>query len=112
MRESIQSHRNLTWVFAGSHEIEELTAALWTSIWSGETVEVPPFNEAETRILLTEPLKDSTLWPSGRERPHFSPAFWGEEGFHGPLRSGWLAAPGAMIAESMSTGSTSPASDS
>ena len=81
MRESIQSHRNLTWVFAGSHEIEELTAAPWTSyLVSARTVEVPPFTEEETRILLTEPLKHSTLWPGGRERPHFSPAFWGEGG--------------------------------
>jgi hypothetical protein len=81
MRESIQSHRNLTWVFAGSHEIEELTAAPWTSyLVSARTVEVPPFTEDETRILLTEPLKHSTLWPSDRERPHFSPDFWGEGG--------------------------------
>jgi hypothetical protein len=81
IRESIQSHRSLTWVFAGSHEIEELSAAPWTSyLVSARTVEVPPFNEDETRILLTEPLKHSTLWPSDRERPHLSPAFWGEGG--------------------------------
>jgi hypothetical protein len=81
VRESIQSHRNLTWVFAGSHEIEELTAAPWTSyLVSARTVEVPPFTEDETRLLLTEPLKYSTLWPRDRERPHFAAAFWGEGG--------------------------------
>ena len=68
-------------MFAGSHEIEELTAAPWTSyLVSARTVEVPPFTEDETRLLLTEPLKHSTLWPSDRERPHFSPAFWGDGG--------------------------------
>jgi hypothetical protein len=81
VRESIQSHRNLTWVFAGSHGIEELSAAPWASyLVSARTVEVPPFTEEETRLLLTEPLKHSTLWPRDRERPHFAPEFWGEGG--------------------------------
>ena len=31
IRESIQSHRRLIWVFAGSREISELTNAPWTS---------------------------------------------------------------------------------
>ena len=81
MRESIQSNRNITWVFAGSHDIEELTAATWTSyLVSARTVDVPPFTEDETRLLLTEPLKYSTLWLSERKRPFFSPAFWGDGG--------------------------------
>jgi hypothetical protein len=81
VRESIQSHRNPTWVFAGSHGIEELTAAPWTSyLVSARTVEVPPFTEDETRLLLTEPLKHSSLWPRDRERPHFAPEFWGDGG--------------------------------
>ena len=81
VRESIQSHRNLTWVFAGSHEIEELTAAPWTSyLVSARTIEVEPFTADETRLLLTEPLKSCTIWPSGRERPRFSTQFWGEGG--------------------------------
>jgi hypothetical protein len=81
VRESIQSHRNLTWVFAGSHEIEELTSAPWTSyLVSARTVEVPPFTEDETRLLLTDPLKYATIWPHDRKRPHFAPEFWGENG--------------------------------
>ncbi|MGH9836010.1 MAG: AAA family ATPase, partial [Blastocatellia bacterium] len=31
IRESIQSHRRITWIFAGSHEIYELKNAAWTS---------------------------------------------------------------------------------
>ena len=38
------------------------------------------FTENETRLLLTEPLKHSTIWPRDRERPHFAPEFWGEGG--------------------------------
>jgi hypothetical protein len=83
-RESIQSHRRITWIFAGSHEISELANAPWTSYFvSARTVEVPLFSEKETRLLLTEPLKYSSLWrdddPS-RPRPHFESAFWGEGG--------------------------------
>jgi hypothetical protein len=84
IRDSIQSHRNLTWAFAGSHEINELTEAPWTSyLVSARTIEVPPFTEAETRLLLTEPLKSSTLWPKddpSRPRPTFPAEFWGHGG--------------------------------
>jgi hypothetical protein len=84
VRESIQTHRNLIWVFAGSHEIDELMHASWTSyLVSARTIEVPPFTEAETRLLLTEPLKYSTLWPaddSSRTRPSFPAEFWGPSG--------------------------------
>src|SRR5262249_7964695 len=81
VRESVQSHRNLTWVFAGSHEIEELAAAPWTSyLVSARTIEVPPFTEDETRLLLTQPLRSATVWPRDRQRPHFAPEFWGEAG--------------------------------
>ncbi len=35
----------------------------------------------ETRLLLTEPLKHSTLWQENApERPRFTPEFWGEGG--------------------------------
>jgi hypothetical protein len=84
VRESIQSHRNLTWAFAGSHEIDELKHAPWTSyLVSARTIEVPPFSEAETRLLLTEPLKFSSLWPKddpSRPRPGFPAEFWGPGG--------------------------------
>lgn len=61
-RESIQSHRHIVWVFAGSHEITELCAP-WTSyLVSARTIEVPLFSDKETRLLLTEPLKHSSLW--------------------------------------------------
>jgi hypothetical protein len=81
IRESIQSHRRITWLFAGSHEITELPNAQWTSyLMSARTIEVPPFTLAETRLLLTEPLKHSQLWKTAELRPRFSPEFWGEGG--------------------------------
>lgn len=82
IRESIQSHRRITWVFAGSHEITELGHAAWTSyLVSARTIEVPFFTLAETRLLLTDPVKHSTLWRNNPDkRPRFDAAFWGEEG--------------------------------
>lgn len=82
VRESIQSHRSLTWLFAGSHQITELTAAPWTSyLVSARTIEVPSFTLAETRLLLTEPLKHSSLWEkNATNRPYFTPEFWGDGG--------------------------------
>lgn len=82
IRESIQSHRRFTWIFAGSHEIIELKNAPWTSyLVSARTLEVPMFTAEETRLLLTEPLKYSTLWDKDDpRRPRFTPEFWGEDG--------------------------------
>ncbi|MGH9934768.1 MAG: hypothetical protein ACREAM_00900, partial [Blastocatellia bacterium] len=82
IRESIQTHRRITWIFAGSHEITELANAAWTSyLVSARTIEVPAFTPAETRLLLTEPLKHSTLWPrDSPKRPRFDASFWGENG--------------------------------
>lgn len=82
IRESIQTHRQVTWVFAGSHAIAELTHAPWSSyLVSARTLEVPPFTEAETRRLLTEPLRYSSLWrDDDSKRPRFSPEFWGDDG--------------------------------
>jgi hypothetical protein len=81
LRESIQTHRRLTWIFAGSHEITELPHAAWTSaLVSARTIEVPVFTLAETRLLLTEPLKHSSLWKDNEaKRPRFDAAFWGTE---------------------------------
>ena len=82
LRESIQTHRRITWIFAGSHEIYELNNAAWTSyLVSARTIEVPAFTEAETRLLLTEPMKHSSLWRNNEEkRPRFAASFWGENG--------------------------------
>lgn len=82
LRESIQTHRHLIWVFAGSHQIEDLPNAPWTSyLLSARLIEVPLFTLAETRLLLTEPLKRSPLWRDrDDQRPRFAPGFWGEDG--------------------------------
>jgi AAA ATPase domain len=82
VRESIQRHRRIIWAFAGSHSIAELTHAPWTSyLVSARKVEIPLFEPQETRLLLTEPLKYSTLWKDlEARRPRFQPGFWGAEG--------------------------------
>lgn len=82
LRDSIQTHRRIVWAFVGSHGIEELRSAPWTSyLVSARTLEVGPFDLAETRLLLTEPLKHSTLWASvDAEPPRFEPGFWGGGG--------------------------------
>lgn len=82
VRESIQSHRRLIWTLAGSHRIDELEYAPWSSyLVSARTVEVTPFDLAETRLLLTEPLKHSPLFRTvNTEPPGFVPGFWGDGG--------------------------------
>jgi energy-coupling factor transporter ATP-binding protein EcfA2 len=82
LRESIQTHRRIIWAFAGSHGIDELAHAPWASyLVSARTIEVTPFDPAETRLLLTEPLKHSTLWRATEtKRPRFEPGFWGDGG--------------------------------
>jgi hypothetical protein len=93
LRESIASHRRITWVFAGSHEIGELSHAEWSSyLVSARTVLVPPFTPAETRQLLTDPVRHSGLWVrDGSKRPTFAADFWGDGGIdriHGDA-GGW-----------------------
>jgi hypothetical protein len=93
IRESVQIHRRLIWVFAGSHHITELKNAPWTSYFvSPRTIEVPPFSPAETHLLLTEPLKQSVLFGCDESRrPRFDPDFWGDGGIdqvHGET-AGW-----------------------
>jgi AAA ATPase domain len=82
IRESIQMHRRLIWIFAGSHHITELKHAPWDSyLVSVRTIEVQPFSEAETRLLLTEPLRESDLFRDDEaRRPRFDAAFWGDHG--------------------------------
>ena len=82
IRESIQNHRRLIWAFAGSHPIAMLKNAEWSSyLVSVQTIEVSLFTENETRLLLTDPLKQSPLYTGDAERrPRFDPSFWGEGG--------------------------------
>ena len=82
IRESIQSHRRLIWLFAGSHRVTMLKNAEWPSyLISVQTIEIPPFTEAETRLLLTDPLRQSPLYARDAERrPRFDASFWGEGG--------------------------------
>ena len=81
LRESIQSQRQITWLLAGSHRITELPNANWASYFvSARTVEVGSFSADETRLLLTEPLKYSSIWPDDSSRPRFAASFWGDGG--------------------------------
>ena len=81
MRESIQQHRHIIWLLAGSHGITELKNAEWPSyLVSARTIEIPPFTLDETRLLLTDPLKHSQLFAKARERPRFNPEIWGPGG--------------------------------
>ncbi len=84
IRECVQEHRHITWVFAGSHDLSELTNADWSSYFvSLRTIEVLPFEPKETYLLLTEPLKWSPLWREREaERPRFDSSFWGENGIN------------------------------
>jgi hypothetical protein len=80
LRESIQMHRRIIWILAGSHEIGELGHAEWSSyLVSARTVEVLPFTLDETTQLLTDPMRYSGLWKMDPEkRPKFERSFWGE----------------------------------
>jgi len=80
LRESIQTHRNVTWVLAGSHAISELKHAEWSSyLVSARTVEVLPFTPTETRQLLTDPVRHSGLWRDASKRPRLPVEFWGAD---------------------------------
>jgi len=82
IRESIQTHRNITWIFVGSHEITELVNAEWTSfLVSVRTIEVPLFTKEETYLLLTDPMRYSILGEKDSpQRPRFDASFWGKNG--------------------------------
>jgi hypothetical protein len=82
VRTSIQTHRQITWMFAGSHHIAELTNADWSSyLVSARTVVVPLFSLEETRLLLSEPVQRATVWTKDDpNRPRFTQRFWGEGG--------------------------------
>jgi hypothetical protein len=77
-RASIQTHRNIIWLFSGSHRIHELKHAEWPSYFiSLRTVELERFSLEETSRLLTDPLAHSQLFRADPNRPKFSPEFWG-----------------------------------
>lgn len=92
-RTSIQEHRNLIWVFAGSHQIRELKNAQWPSaLISVRTIEIDRFTPQETDTLLTHPLEHSRLWPPGSpDRPTFQSEFWGPGGIQRlrDIADGW-----------------------
>ena len=82
LRESIQQHRRISWLFSGSHDLLDLPHVRWTSyLVNARTVEVAPFSPEETRLLLTQPLEHSTrpdVKAAGQAT--FGAAFWGERG--------------------------------
>ena len=82
LRESIQSHRRIIWVFSGNADVTELTGADWTSyLISVRTLEVPLFTLEETHLLLTEPLKHSALRGEDKTKSAlFWREFWSEDG--------------------------------
>ena len=81
-RESVQRHRQLVWLFAGSHDLSELEHAEWPSYFvSIRTIELGPFSADETRLLLTDPMRHSAIFgDDGQRRPRFDLAFWTEDG--------------------------------
>jgi len=81
LRESMQQHRRITWIFAGSHEITELDHADWTSyLVSARTIEVPFFSLEETHTLLSDPLRHAQMWGDRADRPSLPAGFWGTDG--------------------------------
>ena len=58
VRDCIQTHRQIRWLFSGVHHVSELPNARWSSYLTAfQQIEVRPFSAAETHQLLTEPLK-------------------------------------------------------
>ena len=81
LRESVQSHRRITWLFSGSHHFSELPNVRWTSYFvSLRTVELPPFTPEETRLLLSQPLKHARSADVRRATAVFGSGFWGDDG--------------------------------
>lgn len=81
LRESVQNHRRITWLFAGSHHFTELRNVPWSSyLVSLRTIEVPPFTPQETNLLLTEPLKYSRSAHAREAGKFYGLRFWGDGG--------------------------------
>lgn len=81
LRESVQSHRRITWMFAGSHHFSELPNVRWSSyLVSLRTLDLPSFTPEETRLLLSQPLKHSRRKEARTAVVTFGTGFWGEGG--------------------------------
>ena len=81
LRESLQSHRRIIWVFAGSHRFNDLPNVRWSSyLVSLRTLELPPFTPEETRLVLSQPLKHSRRKQAQAAVAAFGTGFWGEGG--------------------------------
>lgn len=81
LRESVQSHRRIIWVFAGSHHFSELPNVRWSSyLVSLRTIDLPPFSVEETRLLLSQPLKHARSEAARAAVAVFGSGFWGEDG--------------------------------
>ena len=81
LRESVQSHRHIIWIFAGSHHFNDLPNVRWSSYLAHlKTEELPPFTLEETRLLLSQPLKHSRRKEAQAAVAAFGTGFWGEGG--------------------------------
>ena len=81
LRESIQTHRNIIWLFAGSHHFSELRHVNWSSYFvSLRTVEIGLLTPEQTGHLLTQPLRHSRIEGATAEASkRFTRDFWGDE---------------------------------
>lgn len=81
IRESIQTSRQIAWLFASGLPIRELPHVPWTSYLIGaRTVEMPMFSLDETRQLLTDPMRFCPGSVLKNETPSFDARVWGAHG--------------------------------
>ena len=79
LRDAIQTHRRIRWLFSGVHHFSELPHAPWSSYLTAfRQVEVRPFSPAETHQLLTEPMRHAQAF--GDRTPALA-GFFLETGF-------------------------------
>jgi hypothetical protein len=63
LRDAIQSHRRIRWLFSGVHHFSELLGAEWSSYLTAfREVNVRPFSLEETHQLLTEPMRHAQAY--------------------------------------------------
>ncbi len=79
LRDAIQSHRRIRWLFSGVHHFSELPGAEWSSYLTAfRQVNVRPFSMPETHQLLTEPMRHAQAF--GDRTPAMA-GFFLETGF-------------------------------